>query len=125
MLPKCILLSPTVSGPLDRKYTLHLVRERLRLWSQGSLSDLWDEALKEADKVSVSFSSSTDEVNLRHSRRAVEDGQYHKAIQALSSRGLAPDNDETYPYVLDLHPQSLPLRFPPLKPLPLLPSPHP
>ena len=79
MLPKCILLSPTVSGPRDWKETLCLVRERLRLWSQGTLSDLWDEVLKEADKVGVSSNSPTDEVNLRHSRSAVENGQYRKA----------------------------------------------
>ena len=53
-----ILLSPTVSGPRDWKETLRLVCERLHLWSQGSLSDLWDEVLKEADKVGVPSSSS-------------------------------------------------------------------
>lgn len=112
MLPKCILLSPTVSGPRDWKETLCLVRERLRLWSQGTLSDLWEGVLKEADKVGVSSNSPTDEVNLRRSRSAVENGQYRKAIQALSSRGLAPDNDETYQSLLDLHPQSLPPTLP-------------
>uniref|UniRef100_A0A1X7TY94 Uncharacterized protein n=1 Tax=Amphimedon queenslandica TaxID=400682 RepID=A0A1X7TY94_AMPQE len=76
MLPKCILLSPTVAGPRDWKVTLELVRDHLRLWSQGSLSDLWDEVLREADRVSNSFPSNHSDSKIRHCKRAVEDGQY-------------------------------------------------
>ena len=51
MLPKCILLSPTVSSRRDWRITLQLVRERLQLWSQGSFNELWDAVLEEADKI--------------------------------------------------------------------------
>uniref|UniRef100_A0A1X7T574 Uncharacterized protein n=1 Tax=Amphimedon queenslandica TaxID=400682 RepID=A0A1X7T574_AMPQE len=80
MFPKCILLSPTVAGPRDWKVTLELVRDRLRLW--------------EADRISNSSPSNHSDSKIRRCKRAVEDGQYRKAIQSLSSRGLAPDNNE-------------------------------
>ena len=110
MLPKCILLSPTVSNRRDWRITLQLVRERLRLWSQGSFDELWDAVLEEADKIRgvnrSTASANISDVNVRRSKRALEDGQCRKAIQALSSRGLAPDNDQTFQALLDLHPQS-------------------
>ena len=49
MLPKCILLSPTVSSRQDWRITLQLVRERLLLWSQGSFDELLNAVVEEAD----------------------------------------------------------------------------
>ena len=76
MLPKCILLIPTVSSRSDWRVTLHLVMERLRLWV------FWDAVLEEAGRISGNTASglSVAEANVRQSKRALEDGQYRKAI---------------------------------------------
>ena len=129
MLPKCILLSPTVSSRQDWRITLQLVHERLPLWSQGSFDELLNAVVEEADKIrGVNWSTASAniaDVNVRRSKRALEDGQCRKAIQALSSRGLAPDNDQTFQALIDLHPQSPPHPCPPplcpLQPLSLPP----
>ncbi len=57
--------------------------------------------------------------NVRRARRAVEDGQYRKAIQALTSGGLAPSSPEVLAEMLAKHPQSAPT------PTPAGPSPSP
>ena len=45
---------------------------------------------------------------VRHARRAMEDGQYRKAIQALSSVGLAPPSPEVLDGMLSKHEQAPP-----------------
>ena len=46
--------------------------------------------------------------NTIRARRAVEEGQYHKAIQFLSSDGVAPANVEVFSEMLLKHPQASP-----------------
>ena len=50
--------------------------------------------------------------NARRARRAVEDGQYRKAIQSLSSDGIAPASSEVLDEMLSKHPQSGPPPIP-------------
>ena len=57
--------------------------------------------------------------NARRAKRAVEAGQYRKAIQALTSGGLAPPSAEIVDEMLAKHPQS------PLPPTPSSPAPPP
>lgn len=78
--------------------------------SLGFLSELWDAVLEEAGRISgnTASGSSVAEANVHRSKRALEDGQYRKAIPALSSQGLTPGDDQTFQSFLDLHPQAPP-----------------
>ena len=69
-------------------------------------------------KKSAGFSVKPICTNASRARRAVEEGQYRKAIQALSSSGLANVTPDVIDEMLDLskHPQSAP---------PTIPSYHP
>jgi hypothetical protein len=55
--------------------------------------------------------------NLRRARLAAQQGQYHKAVQALSSQGVAQSSSEVKHEMLQKHPQSAPPTIPPA-PLP-------
>ena len=46
--------------------------------------------------------------NINRARRAVEDGQYRKAIQILSSAGIAPTSTNVFDIMLGKHPQAAP-----------------
>ena len=48
-------------------------------------------------------------VNARCARHAMEDGQYRKAMQALSSVGVAPSSPDVLDGMLSKHPQAPPL----------------
>jgi hypothetical protein len=55
--------------------------------------------------------------NARRARRAIEDGQFKKATQALTSSGLAQASDEVFSEMLAKHPHddlsTLPQKTPP------------
>ena len=59
---------------------------------------------------------STRSTNARRARRAVENGQYKKAIQSLSSAGFAPPSEDVLDEMLAKHPQSGRPLFPLTKP---------
>ena len=96
-----------------------LVKTRLRRWDSGNFLELWNEALDAASdshhsrKKKKAPQEMLRRSNARRARRAVEDGQYRKAIQALSSGGLAPPTPEVLNEMLAKHPQD---------PLPVLPT---
>ena len=50
--------------------------------------------------------------NTRQARRAVEDGQYNKAIQTLSSAGVTQAIDDVIAEMLAKHPQAGPPSIP-------------
>ena len=95
MAPRCILANPTRGGRTQWRETQRLVKSRIRRWQAGDFSELWDETLAEANKHSRKKKKTHKKppletlrkANARRARRAVEDGQYRKAIQSLSSGG--------------------------------------
>ena len=99
----------------------NLVKLRIRRWLAGEISELWNDVLSEknsrarllARKKNKSTRSNLRKSNAIRARHAVEDGQYRKAIQALSSDGLAPD---VIKEMESKHPQSLPPSIPPSQP---------
>ena len=101
---------------------LQLVKARLRRWVSGDWNGLWADALSESrskrlcqrrplpNDNSPAQSTSQRHHNIRRARSAVQDGQYSKAIQALTSEGLAPPSTEV---LLTKHPQAPPAALPP------------
>ena len=95
MLAKCVLASPAAGHRLPWREILQRVKGRLQRWFAGDLGSLWLEACasghslsKRAD--SSASTSSQRSNNVRRAKLAVQDGQFTKALQALTSEGLAP-----------------------------------
>lgn len=123
MLPRCVLSSPVNGGRTHWREVQRLVKTRIQRFQAGDFSELWSEALVESGKYSrkrnpKKSSISLSKINASRARRAVEEGQYRKAIQALSSSGLANVTPDVIDEMLDLskHPHSVP---------PTIPSYHP
>ena len=67
-----------------------------------------NERLKHHHRRNLSSSGSSQFANASRARRAVEDGQYRKAIQSLSSDGLADATEDVFDEMLTKHPQADP-----------------
>ena len=126
MLPRCILANPVRGGRSHWRDTEKTVRNRIRRWRAGDILGLWSEVEVGEDRLNHRrgrpkkvTSESSRVANARRARRAMEDGQYKKAIQSLTSDGLAPASAEVYEEMLAKHPQS------PHPPSPATPAPTP
>ena len=117
MLAKCVLVSPADGHKLRWREILRRVKSRLQRWSDGDIASLWSEALEEGRSLSrrseqASSSSTSVSHNIRRAKRAVQEGQYSKAIKALTSNGLASPSPEILQEMLGKHPQVPPPSVP-------------
>ena len=111
MLAKCVLASPAAGHCLRWREILKLVKSRLQHWADGDWSSLWSEALEDAQSLAKRqsrSSASTSTSNYRRAKRAAQDGRYGKAIQALTSDGLASPSPEILREMQKKHPQASP-----------------
>ena len=105
--------------------TLRIVRSKIRRWRDGDSLGLWAELLDDAGRFTRrrrpgrSAPESTRASNVLRAKQAIEDGQYQKAMQALTSGGLARYSPEVYAEMLAKHPQD------DLSPVPSFPVPTP
>ena len=114
MLAKCVLASPSAGHRLRWREVLRLVRTRIQRWVDGDLAALWSEAVAGAQSLSKhSLSTSQHSSNIRRAKLAVQDGQFSKAIKALTSDGLAIPSADVLQDMLAKHPQSTPPSLPP------------
>ena len=116
MLARCILANPSRGGRSHWRDTQKAVRIRIAKWRAGQLSELWVDTLelnnRHNRRLSQKRNNSSFSPNLFHVRRAVEDGQYRKAIQILSSAGIAHSSRDVFDDMLSKHPQSAPPPIP-------------
>ena len=96
------------------------MKSRLRRWLSGDLASLWSETLacipsQPSHRKDTSCPTTLHRLNPSRVRQAVQVGQYRKAIQALSSSGLASPSPNVLQEIRTKHPQ-----FPP----PSLPTDH-
>ena len=122
MLPKCILLSPSEKARFSQFYRdlANTVKSRIRRWNEGDLIGLWSEVLSECSKIQPGKSStptSGDDARLRASNarralQAAEYGEFRKAVQFLSSNGIASPSEESLSEMLQKHPQTSPPSLP-------------
>ena len=95
MLPQCALYCSAGGWKHSWRDTLKSVRARIKRWREGDWVGLWSEVKKVKEGLSCRkrqrkvSSESLRAANARRARRAIEEGQYKKAIQALTSCGLA------------------------------------
>ena len=116
MLAKCVLASPAAGHKLRWREILRRVKSRLQRWSDGDLAGLWSEALEDGRSLarrSGKATSSSTSHNIRRARLAAQEGQYSKAINALTSNGLASPSPEILQEMLVKHPQAPPPSVPP------------
>ena len=115
MLAKCVLASPATGHRLRWREILALVRSRIDRWLAGDLVALCLEAVaggKSLAKRVQSSSVSQQSSNIRRAKLAVQDGQYSKAIKALTSDGLATPSAEVLEEMLGKHTQVAPPNLP-------------
>ena len=111
MMAKCVLASPSQRGYHQWRNTLNTVRDRIKRWRAGDITGLWTEVVSQDIKLrkhgrrKVTPESQHADV-IRRARQAVEQGCYRKAIQMLSSSGLAQANEEIREEMLVKHPQA-------------------
>ena len=119
MMAKCILVSPSQRGRCLWWIISKIVKDRIRLWNAGDFASLWSDVItaevRMCSRGRRKASSESQLVhNVRRACRAVEEGQYRKAIQLLSFRGLVQASDEVSNEMLAKHPQlGCNLRAPP------------
>ena len=129
MLPRCILANPTRGGCTQWRVTQVLVKTQIRRWLAGEFMELWNDVLAEEKwHAHKNVKKKTPLETLRKSntqraRQTMGDGCYRKAIQALSSGGIAQITPEVLEQMLAKHPHSPPP--PPLPPIPPNPTPSP
>ena len=114
ILSRCIL--PATKGPNlgDPRSHAILIKERLRRWQAGECGELWQEAkdAREQQQVRAKKGKSKEEKSQqdRNVQRAIvlaSEGQYSRAIEALTSLGLAQCNEATLAEMKQKHPAPL------------------
>ena len=113
MLPRCVLANPVRGGRTHWRDTVKLVKSRIRRWRAGDYSALWADMVEdEVKRVRLRKKSKAvppellRRANARRARHAAEEGQSRKALQALSSVGLADATSVVVDAMLAKHPQS-------------------
>ena len=110
LAPKCILAALPRSGRRHHKDLEKKVRERIVLWKAGDIARLWMEASTPAKPAKsrrrrvAETPPSQDEVNARRCLRLVQEGQYSRAVQALTSRGIDQESDAAREAMKEKHP---------------------
>ena len=104
---------------------MKLVQSRMARWEEGGIPELWSEAVSRAFKLIKRRQAQTAEVsqkshNIRRAKFAVQEGRYRKAIQALTSAGLADVSEAVMGEMQAKHPQSTRVNPPPGPVLPLI-----
>ena len=93
---------------------LRILKDQAKHWSGGDFAGLWAEVVAEEFRASYKLRKtnlSTNSLrynNHRQARRAVQDGHFSKAIQALSSNDLAKTTIEVRDELLTKHPAGPP-----------------
>ena len=116
MLPKCVLHCSRQGSSGWSNKVKQLVKHRIKCWKRGDLLDLWSEACSDTVRVRRKGVRAGEDSFLRagnasRARGAVGDGQYRKAVQSLTSNGVAFPSGKAYLEMVAKHPQvALPSR---------------
>ena len=111
MLAKWILINPS-GRHFSWEDTLRIVKDRAKHCSEGDFIGLLAEVIAEKSKDSHKLRKTNFSSNSQRSKNAcracwaVQDGHFSKAIQALSSNGLAKATIELRDELLMKHPHS-------------------
>ena len=113
MFPRCIL--PAGRGPRagDVYSQARIVRDRLRRWRAGEYAQLWREAVdltkvppKKKKKNRGGEEKTQEKRNAERAATLAEDAQFTKALQALTSAGMAPPTPANVKTMKEKHPEA-------------------
>ena len=112
MLPTCILSSNHKRARRPGSLTLtQTIKSKCQRWRNGEACLLWQEAVAKprqprGRQTRKQSATSQQEWNCRRAAQLTSEGQLHKAIQALTSPGLAAATDSNLQKMEELHPDS-------------------
>ena len=129
IFPRLILLA--VLGPrMGEAYSeARAVRERLRRWRLREYGELWDEAMEafrlppraRSGRAGGAYEKTLQEKKGERAAKIVKEGQYSKALQALTSAGMTKHTRETEDAMRSKHtPASQPSTFTSVQDIPQL-----
>ena len=90
------------------------------MWREGKFADLWEIVLRDREIFhrtkkathSTPLTASLRQSNAARARRAVEDGQYRKALHSLTSAGVACVTEAVVSMMKEKHPSASPPPIP-------------
>ena len=112
MLPKCVIPAPRRGGDKGKASYSSFVRKCLTRWKNKEYQSLWNEAsasIKRRHKSTPQIQSIEEEDRKAALRavRLVRDGELSRAMTALTSEPLAPNDDTTFHKLQAKHPSRL------------------
>ena len=111
IVAQCLLAAPPRQGRAHMRDTEKIVKERMRRWKAGEEATLWNDQMSvkrpqgKKSKTTTSESNSH-AANVRRAKTAIADGQYKKAMQALTSEGIAEATPALLQEMIGKHPQT-------------------
>ena len=109
--PKCILAAPKRGGSDHQRQTAAIIKQRAERWRKGEINELWMEASapleprrKGRQNLTPAEQLPQADYNKRRCLRLVQDGQYSRGVQSLSSRGIDQSSTEAFKAMQDKHP---------------------
>ena len=100
MLPKCVLCVPPNASKANDKSTAAFILDRIARWEAGERLSLWSDL----PSCKPHRSSTTKEARISRATTLAREGLDSKACAALTSEGLANNDDSTFTKLQSLHP---------------------
>ncbi|KAJ9436461.1 Retrotransposable element SLACS 132 kDa protein [Diplonema papillatum] len=111
MLPKaCLRKAPGAGGKRNHKRHANDVKSRLQAWNEGEYGFLWSEAVESVrnspHKKKERELQEVEDERLARATVLAKLGRYSQGNKALTAKGLAEDNEETWKALESKHPKA-------------------
>ena len=114
MLPKCLVSAPKRRGRHHKPCSIERLCDQ---WLKGEYHLLWQRAASQTNGKFRQRQQENNERKVKSSVALAREGLLGKACQALTSAGIAPNNNETWELIQSKHPKGPP----PIPPAPSTP----
>ena len=114
MLPKCLVSAPKRRGRHHKPCSIERLCDQ---WLKGEYHLLWQRAASQTNGKFRQRQQENNERKVKNSVALAREGLLGKACQALTSAGIAPNNNETWELIQSKHPKGPP----PIPPAPSTP----
>ena len=110
MFVKVTLTAPTGKNKPDLNNQTKTIKNKLSRWRKGEYSKLWEEAARmtrsspQSERRASDQEVSQEEMNALRAVRLAQQGEYTRAVQSLTSAGLAKLNRDTIRTMKSKHP---------------------
>lgn len=112
LVAKCLLAAPARGGKRHQHQLAAIVKGRVERWRKGEISALWKEVTAPEDRPQrrgrqrqpPPTAPSQGDFNRCRCHRLVQEGQFSRGVQALTSRGIDQSSSSAYNAMVDKHP---------------------